>query len=189
MTKISPNKFEKGICIIYKNEPYRIVALKFYNPGRGHAYYQTKLRNVKSGNVLDHTFKPGDVVEEIAISTRDMQYLYKKGDEHIFMDKERFDQIPLDKATVGDFSFFLKEGLSYQIITQAGKPIGIQKPQQVDLVVSEAESAVKGNTAMGAKKKVKLETGLVIDVPLFIKKGDAVSVSVDSQEYVERVKK
>lgn len=187
MPKINPNKFDKGTYIKFRGEPFRIVEVKFYNPGRGSSYYRAKLKNVKTGNLLLHTFKPTDIVEEIELTTIKAQFLYRQDKDFIFMDQKTFDQMSLASPLIGNFGKFLKEGDVYLILLYNQKPIGINIPKRVQLKVVEAEDAVAGNTAIKANKLVKLETSLTLNVPLFIKKGDVVSVNTETREYLERV--
>jgi len=186
MTKIYTSDFQKGMFIEYNNEPHQITDFTFVNPGKGSAFVRTKLRNLKTGNVREFTYKSGEKVEEIPIEVREMQYLYKENDKYYFMDKFTYEQYFLSESLLGNFAKFLKEGETFQITLHLGNPIYLRTPKKVRLKVVVAEGAVRGNTVMGAKKFVKLETGITIAVPLFIKTGDIVSVDPETGDYLER---
>lgn len=187
MAKITTSDFQKGIFIEFRKEPQQIVDFQFYNPGKGSAVVRTRLKSLKTGKVLDFTFKSGESVEEIPISVREMQYLYKSGDEFVFMNQVTFEQVSLPKSLIGDFYKYIKEGDVLQILMQDGQPLGIRPPKKVRLLVTEAEEGVKGNTVGGARKLVTVETGVSVSTPLFIKKGDVIIIDTETGEYVERV--
>lgn len=186
MTKITTSDFQKGMFIAYRNEPHQIVDLQFVNPGKGSAFIRTKLKNVKTGRVYEFTYKSGEGVEEIPVNVHEMQYLYKVDDQFVFMDRFTYEQMQLGKDIIGTFSSFLKEGDIYQIYVYESQAIGMRYPQKVRLKVTESEEAVKGNSVGGAKKMVIVETGVQIAVPLFIKKGDLISIDPQTGAYVER---
>ncbi|OGG26902.1 elongation factor P [Candidatus Gottesmanbacteria bacterium RIFCSPLOWO2_01_FULL_39_12b] len=187
MTRITTSNFQKGIFIEYKNEPHQIVEFQFVNPGKGSAFVRTKLRNVKTGRVYEFTYKSGESVVEVFVNVSEMQYLYNENGKFVFMDQKNYNQISLSEEVTGSFHQYLKEGEIYQIFIQDQEAIGMRYPKKVRLMVSEAEEGVKGNTVTGAKKTVILETGARVTVPLFIKKGDFVSIDAETGEYVERI--
>lgn len=187
MSKITTSNFHKGIFIEFRGEPCQIMEFQHVNPGKGSAFVRTKLKNLKTGKVQEFTYKSGETVNQIPIEVQEMQYLYRDPHNFFFMDRGSFEQISLKKELIGSFSSYIKESEVYQIFLYNNQPLGIRPPKKVRLLVAEAEEAVKGNTAMGAKKTVKLETGLKIDVPLFIKKGDLIAVSPETGEYLERI--
>lgn len=189
MPKITTSNFQKGIFIEFRGQPCQIIDFQHVNPGKGSAFVRTKLKNLKTGKACEFTYKSGETVEEIPIEVHEMQYLYKDSDNFFFMDRLTFEQARLKKEIIGTFASYIKEGESYQIFTHNKKALGIRPPKKVKLLVTEAEEAVKGNTAMGAKKTVKLETGIEITVPLFIKKGDLIAISLETGEYLGRGKK
>lgn len=186
MGKITTADFQKGMFIEYKGEPHQIVGLEFVNPGKGSAFVRTKLKNVKTGKVVEFTYKSGESVEEIPIEVHEMQYLYKEMDKYVFMNNRSFEQFKLSKDILGNFSEFIKEGTTYQILIHSGEAMGMRFPKKVRLLVIEAEEGAKGNTVMGAKKIVTVETGAEITVPLFIKKGDLIVIDPETGEYVSR---
>ena len=187
MSKISTSDFQKGTFIEFRGEPFQITEFQFYNPGKGSAVVRTKLKNVKSGRVLDFTFKSGETVEEIPVETREMQYLYSQGDEFVFMNQTTFEQINLAKEVLGNLSNFLKEGDILQILLHEGQAISVRVPKKVRLTVTEADEGAKGNTVGSAKKNVTVETNATVLVPLFIKEGDTIAIDPESGEYLERV--
>ena len=187
MSKITTSNFQKGTFIEFKSEPHQIVEFQFVNPGKGSAFVRTKLKSINSGKVQEFTFKSGEMVEEVPIAVHEMQYLYKSDKDFIFMDKLTYEQYTLNKSILGNFQKLIKTGEIYQILLHDNKAIGMRYPKKVKMLVTEADVAVKGNTVMGAKKLVTVETGLQIAVPLFIKKGDTISVDPETCEYVERL--
>lgn len=189
MSKISTADFQKGIFIEFKGETHQIIEFQFVNPGKGSAFVRTKLKNIKTGRVAEFTYKSGEQVDEVPINVREMQYLYKQGEDTIFMDRFTYEQMTLSKELVGDFHKFLKEGEIYQILVHEGVAVGMRYPKKVRLLVTDAEEGARGNTVSGAKKTVTLETGVTIAVPLFIKKGDLIAIDPESGGYLERASK
>jgi len=187
MSKISSNNFQKGLFIEFKGEIHQIVDFQHVNPGKGSAFIRTKLRNIKNGNTLDFTYKSAEKVEEVQVFTKEMQYIYKSENKYFFMDKDSFEQYSLSESIIGGFKNYLKEGEIYQLYLSDNQLLGLKMPKKVKLSVIEAEEGVKGNTVTGAKKTVKLESGIIIKVPLFIKKGDMIAVNPETAEYLERI--
>lgn len=187
MAKITTSNFQKGIFIEFRSEPYQIIDFEFYNPGKGSAVVRTRLKSLKTGRVLDFTFKSGEVVEEIPIEVRELQYLYKSGENYVFMNQVTFEQFNIPKSLMGDFYKYLKEGEILQVLLHDGEPLGIRPPKKVKLLVVQADEGVKGNTVGGARKSVLVETGISVSAPLFVKKGDVIVVDTESGEYVERI--
>jgi elongation factor P len=186
MSKITTADFQKGIFIIFKDEPNQIVGFQHVNPGKGSAFIRTKLKSLKSGRVQEFTYKSGETVEEYPVYIKEMQFLYKDGLNLVFMDQESFEQVNLAESLVGNIAKYIKPGDVYQIMTHEGIALGMRVPKKVRLVVTEADEGVKGNTVTGAKKIVQAETGVKVAVPLFIKKGDVISVDPETGEYVAR---
>lgn len=186
MTNITTADFEKGIFIEFKGEPHQIVDTQFVNPGKGSAFVRTKLKNVKSGRVQEFTYKSGESAIQIPIEVHEMQYLYKENESFVFMDNRNYEQISLPRDILGNFTNFIKEGDVYQILIYEGEALGMRFPKKVRLLVTEAEEGAKGNTVMGAKKLVTVETGAPVAVPLFIKKGDLIAIDAESGQYVAR---
>ena len=177
---------KKGLCIIFKDQPHIVVEKTFVSPGKGSAFYRTKLKNLKTGSFIDFTFKSGEKIEEAPLQTQEFQYLYQSGKDYFFMNPRTYEQIILPQDILGDFKQFVKEGDLYQIYTLEGKPISLRAPQKVRLRVIEAEKAIKGDTATSATKPIKVESGYILQVPLFIKEGDVIVINTETGEYVER---
>jgi len=186
MSKISTAEFQKGMFIEFKGEPHQIVEFQHVNPGKGSAFVRTKLKALKSGRVQEFTYKSGETVEEVPIYVREMQFLYKQNDQLIFMDQSSYEQISLAKALAGNFTNFMKDGEIYQVMIHGENAVGMRFPKKVRLKVIEAEDAVRGNTVSGARKSVTLETGVTVQVPLFIKTGDTIAIDPETSEYLER---
>lgn len=187
MAKITTSQFEKGIFIEFKGEAHQIVEFQHVNPGKGSAFIRTKLKNIKTSRVQEFTYKSGETVEEIPINVREMQYLYKTESEYFFMDKGSFEQLVIGKNILGNFTNFIKEGETYQVLIHEDIAVGMRFPKKVRMKVTQAEVGVKGNTVTGAKKLVTIETGVQIAVPLFIKTGDTIAIDPETGEYLERV--
>lgn len=187
MSIVSTSDFQKGMFIDFRDEPHQIIESQFVNPGKGSAFTRTKLKNVKTGKVLEFTYKSGETVEELPVEVHEMQYLYKANEDFIFMNQRNYEQITIRKDILGTFAGFLKEGDIYQVLIFEGEALGMRYPKKVRLKVIEAqEGGAKGNTVMGARKIVKLETGVETEVPLFIKTGDVVAVDPETGEYISR---
>ena len=186
MTAITTADFKKGIFVEFKDETHQIVEFQHVNPGKGSAFVRTKLKSLKSGRVQEFTYKAVDAVTEIPVETHEMQYLYKEGEGFVFMDNQTYEQYTLSAVIIGDFSLFVKPNDTYQVLVHEDEAIGIRFPKKVRLLVFEADDGARGNTATSATKTVKLETGLVVSVPLFIRQGDLVAVDPETGSYLER---
>lgn len=163
-----------------------VVDKTFVSPGKGSAFTRAKLKNLKTGAVLEFTFKSGEKIEEAEVHTVEFQYLYQQGENFFFMNPRTYDQISLSQEMLGNFKNFLKEGDIYKIMMLEDQPVSIIPPLKVKLKVVEAEVGAKGDTVTGATKPVKTETGFVVQVPLFIKTGDTILVNTETSEYVGR---
>ncbi|HEX9664423.1 MAG TPA: elongation factor P [Patescibacteria group bacterium] len=183
---ISANDFKKGIIIIHNNEPWTIIDVQHTKVARGGGLYRTKIKNLKTGNVLEVTFKSGEKVEEANISYQPVQYLYSDETSAFFMDPN-YEQQSLDLATIGDRQKYLKEGSSVDGLFLDDKFFDINLPKKMDFKVTQAPPGIKGDTATGGAKQVTLETGENISAPMFINEGDIVRVNTETGEYVERV--
>ncbi len=177
----------RGVVINLDGEIYRVLEYQHHKPGRGNAFIRTKLRNLRTGAIIDRTFLSGDEVQEVKLENRTVQYLYKDGDFYYFMDLETYEQPAVKAEALGDAVKYLVEGMTLELSFYENEPIEIELPVTVDLKVVETEPGVRGDTAQGATKPAKLETGLVIQVPLFINVGDVVRVDTRTGEYVTRV--
>ena len=156
-------------------------------PGKGAAFVRTKLKNVETGQVVDKTFRAGEKVEEAVLEHRKMQFLYKDGDNSIFMDTENYEQTTIGPEVVGENANFLVENQELSVFIRKGKAVTMELPAAVMLTVAKAEPGLKGDTSSGATKPVTLETGLVLQAPLFVNEGDKINVDTRSGRYIERV--
>ena len=183
---ISAGDFRNGITIELEGNVYQIIEFQHVKPGKGAAFVRTKLKNIKSGGVVEKTFRPTEKCPQARIDRKDMQYLYADGDLFYFMDVETYDQIALSSADIGDALKFVKENEMCKVCSHNGSVFAVEPPLKVTLEVTHTEPGVKGNTATGAQKPATLETGAEIMVPLFINIGDKVIVSTQTGEYESR---
>jgi len=184
---VDTSAFRNGLKIEIDGEPFTITYFQHVKPGKGGAFVRTKIKNLRTGRTLDKTFRAGEKVDEADVEDKRMQYLYQDGESLVFMDSETYDQIPFSAEQVGDARKFLKENLDVDVLFWRGKPINIELPSFVQAVISQTDPGVKGDTASGATKPATIETGAVVQVPLFIKEGETIRVDTRSGEYVERV--
>lgn len=175
-----------GLAIDIDNQPYQILWADFMRTAQRKPVMRTKLRNLITGQVLELTFKPGDKVEEANLERRTANFMYRQGDEFQFMDNETFEQFAFSKEQVGEISNFVKENTDVDVMLFNEKPVTISLPPKVVLVVTEAAPGVKGDSATNATKRVKVETGYEVAVPLFIKEGEKIRINTETGEYVER---
>ncbi|MFM1653056.1 elongation factor P [Brevibacillus sp. B_LB10_24] len=183
---ISVNDFRTGLTIEVDGNIFQVIEFQHVKPGKGAAFVRSKLRNLRNGNVTEMTFRGGEKVNPARIETNTMQYLYGSGDEYTFMNTETFEQITFTRKQIERELQFLKENMNVQVMQYNGETIGIQLPNTVELVVTECEPGVKGDTATGATKKATLETGFVVNVPLFVNEGDKLIIDTRSESYVSR---
>jgi elongation factor P len=186
---ISTSDFKKGLKVEFKGEPCEIVDFQHVKMGRGGAIVRTKLRNIKTGAILEETFRSGEKLEKPELEEKNMQYLYSQSGHFYFMDTESFEQIPLTEVQLGDAKNFLKENMTVKILYHGDTPISVEIPTFVELVVTKtAPAGFKGDTASGGGKPATLETGTVIRVPFHINEGDTIKVDTRTLAYIERVK-
>jgi len=187
---ITTSDIRKGLCIRYSNDIYKIIEFLHVKPGKGPAFVRTKLKSVSTGKVVDNTFTAGHKIDDVRVENRKYQFLYKDGQTFHFMNNEDYNQIEVDKSQI-ESDLFLKEGLIVTIIVNSENSniLSVEMPQNVVLEVVSSEPGVKGNTATNATKSAKLETGAMINVPLFINEGDLIKVDTDKGVYLERMKK
>ena len=183
---ISVNDFKTGLSIQVDNDIFTVIDFQHVKPGKGAAFVRSKLKNIRNGNVVEKTFRAGENVGRAHIDNRAMQYLYASGNEHTFMDNETYDQITLSSDQIEWELKFLTENMNVKIMSFEGEILGLSLPNSVELKVVEAEPSVKGNTAQGAQKTVKLETGLTVQVPLFINEGDVLLIDSNEGKYISR---
>jgi len=184
---VDTSQFRNGLKIELDGEPFTMIYFQHVKPGKGGAFVRTKIKNLKTGRVLDRTFRSGEKVEEADVAERKMQYLYQDGEDLVFMDTESFEQLPFSAAQVGDARKWLKENLDVEVLFWRGRPINLEIPSFVEYTITRCDPGLKGDTAQGATKPATLETGAVVQVPLFVKEGERIRVDTRSGEYIERV--
>lgn len=185
---ISTNDMRPGMTLDLDGDLYTILTYQHHKPGKGQAVVRTKLRNVRSGAVVDRTFRADEKVELARVDRRDMQYLYSDDSGLVFMDGESFEQIHLASQVVGEAVRFLKEGQVAQVALYQGNPLGVELPTTVDLEVTQTDPGLQGDRSSAGTKPATLETGAVVQVPLFVSTGDRVRVDTRTGNYVTRVR-
>ncbi|WP_128895621.1 elongation factor P [Longirhabdus pacifica] len=183
---ISVNDFKTGLTIEVDGDIFSVVEFQHVKPGKGAAFVRSKLKNIRNGNIVEKTFRAGENVQKAHIENKAMQYLYATGDEHVFMDLETYDQITLDAGQIEWELNFMKDNMNVHIQSYENEVIGVSLPNTVELQVTETEPGVKGNTAQGATKNATLETGLNVQVPLFISEGEMLVINTTDAKYVSR---
>ena len=184
---ISAGDFRNGITIELDNNIFQIIEFQHVKPGKGAAFVRTKLKNIKSGGVVEKTFRPTEKCPQARIDRKDMQYLYSDGDLYHFMDQETFEQIALNEESIGDALKFVKENDICKVCSHNGSVFAIEPPLFVELEITETEPGFKGDTATGATKPAVVETGATVYVPLFVEMGDKIKIDTRSGEYLSRV--
>lgn len=187
MGTLKAGDIDKGMFLKEKEAPFLVVDREFVNPGKGSSFVRLKMKNLKNGSVLKITHKSQDIMEEIDVIDVNSQYLYKDLEAAFFMNADTYEQYEVPLAVLGDIVYFLIEGETYRVVQWEGETLDIKLPPKMDLIVSEAEEAVKGDTVQGATKWVVVETGLKVKVPIFIKEGEKIRINVDTKEYQERI--
>ncbi len=177
----------KGLKMMVDGSPYSVVDFQFVKPGKGQAFTRVKIRNMLNGAVLERTYKSGEKLEPADVEERPFQFIYKDGDEYVFMDAGSGEQVSMQAEKIGEDSQWLSDGLNVQVTLFNGNPVGVNLPAHVVLQVVSSEPGVKGDTASGATKPATLSTGAVINVPLFVKEGEWVKVDTAEGKYQERV--
>ncbi|MBL6988444.1 MAG: elongation factor P [Bacteriovoracaceae bacterium] len=181
--------FRKGLNIELEGKPFVIVHFQHVNPGKGSAFVRTKLKNLETGQVLERTFKAGvDTADEPDLDEKEMEYMYDDPDGFNFMDQQSYETIHLTTEQVGDSKDFLQEGIRLNVLYYKSRPISIELPNFVELRICQTDPGLKGDTASGGMKKAVMETGVQINVPLFIKNEELIKIDTRTREYVERVK-
>lgn len=188
MASYSTNEFRSGLKILIDSDPCIIVENEFVKPGKGQAFNRVRIKNLKTGKVVDKTFKSGDSVEAADVMDTEMQFLYADGEFWHFMVPDTFEQYAADAAAVGDAKDWLSDGDMCQITLWNNSPLIVEAPNFVELEIVETDPGVKGDTASGGVKPAKLSTGAVVRVPLFVDQGEVIKVDTRSKEYVSRVK-
>ena len=184
---ISAGDFRNGITIELEGNIYQIIEFQHVKPGKGAAFVRTKLKNIKSGGVVETTFRPTEKFENAHIDRKDMQYLYNDGDLYYFMDVETYDQIALSKDDIGDALKFVKENEMVKMCSHNGSVFAVEPPLFVELRITDTEPGFKGDTATGATKPAVVETGATVSVPLFVEQDDVIKIDTRTGEYLSRV--
>ncbi len=183
---ISVNDLKTGLTVEVDNGIWQVLEFQHVKPGKGAAFVRTKLRNLRNGNIQEKTFRAGEKVGRAHIEHRKMQYLYASGDMHAFMDMDSYEQVELQSSQIEYELQFMKENMEVSIIMYEGEIIGIDLPNNVELEVTETEPGIKGDTASGGSKPATMETGLTVQVPFFVNKGDVLVISTSEGKYVSR---
>lgn len=184
---ISAGDFRNGITIEYENNIYQIIEFQHVKPGKGAAFVRTKLKNIISGGVVEKTFRPTEKCPQARIDRKEMQYLYEDGDLFYFMDTENYEQVGLNADKVGDALKFVKENEMVKVCSHNGNVFAIEPPLFVELAITDTEPGFKGDTATGATKPAKVETGATVYVPLFVETNDVIKIDTRTGEYLSRV--
>ncbi|TVP99189.1 MAG: elongation factor P [Planctomycetaceae bacterium] len=187
MATYNTSDFRKGLKIQIDGEPYLMVEMNFVKPGKGNALYKCKMRNLIRGTMLDRTYKGGDSLESADVEQTDVQFLYRQGEDYVFMDSTTFEQYEVKTEVAGDAWKYLKDGMTCSVTLFNGLPIILEPPTHVELEVTDCQPGAKGDTATNVTKPAKVETGAEFSVPGFIKIGNVIKVDTRVGEYVERV--
>lgn len=184
---VSTNDFRTGLTIDLDGEAYQVIDFQHVKPGKGSPFVRSKLKNLRTGAVIERTFNAGEKIPRAHVERREVQYLYNDGGAYYFMDMENYDQLPLTREQLGDAVNFLKENMTLHIVMYQGKSIGVDLPNYVELKVIETAPGIRGDTATGGSKPATLETGYVVQVPLFVNTGDVLQVDTRTGLYLKRV--
>lgn len=183
---ISTNDFHTGLTIELEGEVYTVVDFQHVKPGKGAAFVRSKLKNLRTGSITEKTFRAGEKVNRAHLERKEMEYLYRSGDDFYLMDLENYEQITVSGEQIGDAVKYLKENERLHVLLYGEKIMGLELPNTVELTVVDTEPGFKGDTAAGGSKPATLETGLVVQVPFFINTGDKVHIDTRSGAYIER---
>jgi elongation factor P len=183
---VSTNDLKNGMSIDLPEGLFTVVEFQHVKPGKGGAFVRTKLKNTRTGAVVDRTFRADEKVEQAVIDKRDMQYLYRDGEDYVFMDNSTYDQIQVSEATLGPAAKYVKEGDSAVLQHYGTEIVGVDLPAAVELTIVACEPGVQGDRVSGARKPATLETGLVVQVPLFVENGERIKVDTRTGEYLTR---
>ena len=184
---ISAGDFRNGVTIELEGNIFQIIEFQHVKPGKGAAFVRTKLKNIKSGGVVEKTFRPTEKCPTARIDRKDMQYLYNDGDLFYFMDNESYEQIAIAKDAIGDALKFVKENEMCKVCSHNGNVFAVEAPLFVELMITETEPGFKGDTATGATKPATVETGATVQVPLFVDQGETIKIDTHTGEYLSRV--
>ncbi len=185
---IAATQLRVGMTILYNNEPYRVVTVQHITPGNWRGMVQTKLKNLKTGSSIENRFRSEDKVEKASLEQHEMEYLYDNGSEYFFMNSETYEQTSLTKEVLGDNVYYLVPNIKFMIEYYNGMPVGVEPPKVVELKVMDTAPNMRGATVTASQKPATLETGLVVNVPAFIEKGEVIRVDTGEGKYLERAK-
>lgn len=188
MASYNTNEFHVGLKLNLDGDPYSIIENEFVKPGKGQAFNRVKLRNLKTGRVVDRTFKSGESVEAADVVDTDMQYLYSDGEQWYFMEPDSYEQYAADKVAMGDAAQWLKGQETCCVTLLGSEPLGVTAPNFVELKITQTDPGVRGDTATGGTKPATLETGAIVKVPLFIEEGEVLRIDTRTAGYVSRAK-
>lgn len=184
---LSMSDLKVGVVVTYEGAPYQIVRADHSKQARAAAVLRTKMKNLITGQVLEKTFQSSDSIEAADLTRKEANFQYQDGEEYVFMDNDTYDQFFFDGDAMGEAAKYIKEGQDVKVMYFEGKPVSVDLPPKVELIVEQSPPGIKGDSASNVTKKVTLETGYEIDVPLFINKGENIRVNTETGEYVERV--
>lgn len=184
---IDANELRKGVTFLIDKDLFKVLDYQHHKPGRGAATIRVKARNLRTGAIIDKTFSSSERVHAARLEYRNVQFLYPDGNLYYFMDMETFEQPAISKDVIGDQAVFLKEGTEVKLTFFEDEPLDVELPTTVDLLVTKADSSVKGDTATGVTKKVTVETGAIVNTPGFVKEGNIIKVDTRTGDYVTRV--
>src|SRR5262244_3899783 len=176
----------KGLKILVDGDPYIVIEAQFVKPGKGAAFTRTKMKNLLTGGVIERNIRSGEKLEPAAVEEREMQYLYREGDAFVFMDTSSYEQMHIQKEVVSEAADFLKDNTNVQVLLFNERPIGVTLPNFIDLRIVKSDPAVRGDTATNVTKPATLETGAVVQVPLFVNEGDRIKVDPRERRYISR---
>lgn len=185
---IDTSDFRNGLAFLVDGEIFQIVEFQHHKPGKGGAVMRTRLRNLRTGAIIERTFRAGERFEEARLERKPMTYLYHQDGDYVFMDMETFDQVPIPASVLGDKVKYLKENTEVEVVTHEGRVIGVELPLFMEFEIIETDPGLRGDTASGGSKPARLETGAVVQVPLFVNVGDRIRVDTRTDTYLERVK-
>ena len=186
MPSVSSNDLKNGMGLALDDGLYTVVEFQHVKPGKGGAFVRTKLRNVRTGAVIERTYRGAETLEQAVIDKRDMSFLYRDGDDYVFMDQSTYDQLAVGRARLGATADYLREGGDAVVQLCEDEVVGIDLPASVELAVTETEPGIQGDRVSGARKPATLETGLVVQVPLFVNPGESIKVDTRTGEYLTR---
>ncbi len=186
---VSTAEFRNGLKIEIDGEPYVIVEFQHVKPGKGGAFVRTKIKSLRTGNVIDRTYRSGEKVDVPQLEEKTMQYLYAADKDRVFMDTTSYEQVSMNEQQLGDSINYLKENMEIKVLYYKNRPINIDVPMFVELAIAETEPGVRGDTASGGSKPATLETGAVVKVPFYLNEGDIVKIDTRTGTFIERVKK